>query len=62
MTRTIKKDETVRMNLHEKILEWLLPLDGLRVKVQHQGIQKLCNRCYGHQTYAITSSLYMDTI
>ena len=38
---------TVRMNLHQKIPEWL-PLDGLRVRVQHQGMQKLCNGCYGH--------------
>ena len=23
-------------------------MDGLRVKVQHKGMQKLCNNCYGH--------------
>ena len=38
---------TVKMNLHQKIPEWL-PLDGLRVKIQHKGIQKLCNTCYGN--------------
>ena len=38
---------TVRMNLHQNIPEWL-PLDGLRVKIQHNGMQKLCNTCYGH--------------
>ena len=37
---------TVRMNLHQNIPEWL-PLDGLRVKIQHNGMQKLCNTCYG---------------
>ena len=38
---------TARMNLHQKIPE-RLPLDGLRVRIQHQGMQKLCNGCYGH--------------
>ena len=33
---------TVRMNLYQKIPEWL-PLEGLRIKIQHQGIQKLFN-------------------
>ena len=33
---------TVRMHLHQKIPEWL-PLDGLRVRIQHPGMQKLCN-------------------
>ena len=37
---------TVRMHLHQKIPEWL-PLDGLRVQIQHPGMQKLCNGCYG---------------
>ena len=35
------------MNLHQKIPEWL-PLDGLRVRIQHYGMQKLCNGCYGN--------------
>ena len=35
------------MTLHQKIPEWL-PLDGLRVRVQHPGMQKLCNGCYGN--------------
>ena len=32
---------------HQKIPEWL-PLDGLRIKIQHKGMQKLCNVCFGH--------------
>ena len=38
---------TVNMILHQKIPEWL-PMDGLRIKIQHKGIQKLCSGCYGH--------------
>ena len=38
---------TVKMILHQKIPEWL-PMDGLRIKVQHKGNQKLCNHCYGN--------------
>ena len=38
---------TVNMILHQKIPEWL-PMDGLRIKIQHKGIQKLCNVCYGN--------------
>ena len=38
---------TVNMIQHQKIPEWL-PMDGLRIKIQHKGIQKLCNVCYGH--------------
>ena len=37
---------SARMNLHQKIPEWL-PLDGLRVRIQHPGMQKLCNGCFG---------------
>ena len=32
---------------HQKIPEWL-PLDGLRIKIQHKGMQKLCSVCFGH--------------
>ena len=31
----------VRMKLHQKIPEWL-PLEELRVKIQHHNIQRLC--------------------
>ena len=36
----------VRMKLHQKIPEWL-PLEELRVKIQHHNIQRLCTSCYG---------------
>ena len=30
-------------------------MDGLRIKIQHKGIQKLCNWCYGHHLRKVCS-------
>ena len=40
------KFQIYNISSYQKIPEWL-PLDGLRVRIQHPGIQKLCNGCFG---------------
>ena len=37
---------TVRMIMESELPE-MIPLDGLRLKIQYQGVSKLCTGCYG---------------
>ena len=52
---------SLKMILDSEMPE-IIPLEGLRVKLQYQGVERQCNLCFGKHNIGETGDIHVTTL